>query len=425
MARVTVIGLGYVGLTTAVALAKLGHRVVGNDVSEKRLSELQSGSVSIMEPGLEDAMRQATASFNLSFQIQLSVAVADSDFVFVCVPTPLGNSGEIVIDAVLEVVHELGVSLKPDSVLVIKSTLPAGGLKRISEVLETKGVAVCYNPEFLRQGSALIDFMAPERIVIGSDSDSAARKVAELYTKLPGETILTSGSSAELIKLASNSYLGLRLSFANEIAFVCESLGASFKDVSRGIGLDRRIGLEYFNPGPGWGGSCLPKDSSGLGYSAREIGATSLLIEASIESNRITKERVARRLSKLLGGDLIGKRIGVWGVSFKEGTGDLRGSPAIEIIEDLVALGALVSVYDPYVDISPSRDFHFESSAISAVQGADALVILSGWSEFRSIEPKRVHEVMRSSVIYDARGILDAESWRPEVEIFRVVGESA
>jgi UDPglucose 6-dehydrogenase len=425
MAQVTVIGLGYVGLTTAVGLANLGHFVVGHDVSEKRLFELQSGRISILEPGLEDALRQAKESVHLSFEASLSASVARADFIFVCVPTPQGVKGEIVLDSVLDVVLGLEKELKTNSVLIIKSTLPVGGINRISEIIQTKDFGICYNPEFLRQGSALNDFMYPERVVVGSDSEFDSKKVAGLYTGISAEILLTDPSSAELIKLASNSYLGMRLSFANEIAFMCEKLGASFRDVSRGMGLDPRIGLSYFSPGPGWGGSCLPKDSSGLSVIARELGAQSPLIEATIDSNHLTQKRVVDRMSNFLGGNLVGKRIGVWGVSFKAGTGDLRGSPAIEIIERLVALGALVSVYDPHVEVSPYKNINFRASAIAAVDGADALLVLSDWTEFRNLEPKRVHEVMHTSVVFDARRILDAESWKAEVDSFRVIGESA
>jgi UDPglucose 6-dehydrogenase len=423
MARVAVIGLGYVGITTAVALAKLGHSVVGHDVSDKLLSDIASGQNLILEPGLEEALCQSKESLKLEFQGSLSVAVANADFTFVCVPTPAGLQGEIVLDYVLEVARDLISGLEPNSVLVIKSTLPAGGLERISEAMGDRDFGLCYNPEFLRQGSALNDFMNPDRVVIGSDSELTNEKVAGLYSELAGEVVLTDASSAELIKLAANSYLAMRLSFANEVAFMCEKLGASFRDVSKGIGLDPRIRSGYFAPGPGWGGSCLPKDTSGLSFSSKEIGASSLLLEATIESNGIAKKRVVERLCQSLGGDLAGRQIGVWGISFKGGTGDLRGSPAIDIIRQLGSLGASVRAYDPYAKIDPSENLTFEDSAISAIDGADALVILSEWTEFKSIEPTLVHQIMRSSIIYDARGVLDASSWEGEVDMLMVVGE--
>jgi len=266
--------------------------------------------------------------------------------------------------------------------------------------------------------------LQPDRIVIGSSSEVLNIQVASLYSGVPGGVILTSASSAEVIKLASNAFLGMRLSFANEVAFICENTGASFAAVAKGMGLDPRIGLEYFAPGPGWGGSCLPKDASALEYSAIEAGASSDLIHATIESNRISKIRVVDRLRGMLGGSLENKKVAVWGVSFKSGTGDLRGSPAVDVVNILKSEGARLAIYDPSVKDSQELDTIFESSALSAVVNADALIVLSGWNEFKTINPRLVHDRMRSSIIYDSRGVLPIQEWEKCVDAIKVVGEA-
>lgn len=424
MSSVVVVGLGYVGLTTAVSMASLGHNVVGYDLDAAKVFELQSGVVSIMEPGLESAMRRVSKDGQLFFQSNLSLELGKIDFVFVCVPTPLGPSGQIHLGDVLSACLDVSQLLSTESILIIKSTLPVGGLQKVVGEIDKSDLNVCYNPEFLRQGSALNDFLYPNRIVIGSSSDSVSARVAALYSRVPGELLLTSPSSAEVIKLASNAFLAMRLSFANEIAYICEQTGASFAAVSKGMGLDPRIGLGYFSPGPGWGGACLPKDSSALGFSATAVGASSNLIQATIESNRVSKFRVVDRLQGMLGGNLVNKKIAVWGVSFKSGTGDLRGSPAVDIVNILRGEGARIAIYDPHVKESNEIDTHFESSALSAVVDADALIVLSEWDEFRAINPRLVHERMRSSIIYDSRGVLLIEEWIKYVDAIKVVGES-
>jgi UDPglucose 6-dehydrogenase len=424
MSTVFVVGLGYVGLTTAVSMASLGHNVIGYDLDEARVLELQNGVVSIMEPGLEVAMRRLSKAGKIVFQSHLPIELGKIDFVFVCVPTPSGPSGQIVLNNVLSACLSVSEVLKAESILIIKSTLPVGGLQEIVREIDKSGLNVCYNPEFLRQGSALNDFLHPDRIVIGSSSEDLSARVAALYSGVPGEIILTSASSAEVIKLASNAFLGMRLSFANEIAYICEKTGASFAAVSKGMGLDPRIGPGYFTPGPGWGGSCLPKDTSSLEFSANEADASSGLIHSIIESNRISKIRVVDRLRRMLGGSLVNKKVAVWGVSFKAGTDDLRGSPAIDVVEILQREEAQLAIYDPYVKNAEVFEKFFKSSALSAVLGADALVVLSDWNEFKTINPKLVHQAMRSSIVYDSRGVLSSREWEKYVDAFEVVGEA-
>jgi UDPglucose 6-dehydrogenase len=317
------------------------------------------------------------------------------------------------------------ISLQADqgTTIVIKSTLPVGGLLQAKQAADNHEIRISYNPEFLRQGSSFEDFLTPTRIVIGAEETQVQESVASLYEGFPGEMILTNGAGAELIKLASNAYLATRLSFANDLALLCEKAGASFSDVSLGTGLDPRIGLGYFTPGPGWGGSCLPKDSSGLVRSAESLGVEMPVVSGAIDSNARSKEAVVQRVKAMLDGQLQGRRIAVWGVSFKPDTADLRGSPAVEIVSNLKRQGASVIAYDPGVKISDNPDIVFAESALSAVEGADALVVLTGWQEFREVSADAVNQAMTSSLVLDCRSTLDSNLWNLTVDLFQVLGE--
>ena len=423
MAKIAVIGLGYVGLTTAVAWAKLGHTVAGHDISVEKLLLLKSGFIPIAEPGLEESMRDATASGLLSFERDLGSALFGADFVFVCVPTPSGLNGEINLSMVLDACRLISLQADQGTTIVIKSTLPVGGLLQAKQAADNHEIRISYNPEFLRQGSSFEDFLTPTRIVIGAEETQVQESVASLYEGFPGEMILTNGAGAELIKLASNAYLATRLSFANDLALLCEKAGASFSDVSLGTGLDPRIGLGYFTPGPGWGGSCLPKDSSGLVRSAESLGVDMPVVSGAIDSNARSKEAVVQRVKAMLDGQLQGRRIAVWGVSFKPDTADLRGSPAVEIVSSLNRQGASVIAYDPGVKISDNPDIVFAESALSAVERADALVVLTGWQEFSQVSADLVHQAMTSSLVLDCRGTLEPDLWNQSVDLFQVLGE--
>ena len=423
MAKIAVIGLGYVGLTTAVAWAKLGHTVAGHDISAEKLLLLKSGFIPIAEPGLEESMRSAVASGQLCFDRDLGTALSGADFVFVCVPTPSGLDGEINLSMVLDACRLISLQADKGTTIVIKSTLPVGGLLQAKKAADNQEIRISYNPEFLRQGSSFEDFLRPTRIVIGAEETEVQESVASLYEGFPGEIILTNGAGAELIKLASNAYLATRLSFANDLALLCEKAGASFSEVSLGTGLDPRIGLGYFTPGPGWGGSCLPKDSSGLVISAQSLGVDMPVVSGAIESNARSKEAVVQRVKAMLAGELEGKRIAVWGVSFKPDTADLRGSPAVEIVSSLKRQGASVIAYDPGVKISDNPDIVFAESALSAVEGADALVVLTGWEEFSQVSADSVHLAMTSSFVLDCRGTLESNLWNQSVDLFQVLGE--
>jgi UDPglucose 6-dehydrogenase len=368
-------------------------------------------------------MRNASASGHLSFDRDLGSALAGADFVFVCVPTPSGLDGEINLSMVLDACRLISLQADPGTTVVIKSTLPVGGLLQAKKAADNQEIRISYNPEFLRQGSSFEDFLRPTRIVIGAEETEVQESVASLYEGFPGEMILTNGAGAELIKLASNAYLATRLSFANDLALLCERAGASFSEVSLGTGLDPRIGLGYFTPGPGWGGSCLPKDSSGLVKSAESLGVEMPVVSGAIDSNARSKEAVVQRVKAMLAGELEGKRIAVWGVSFKPDTADLRGSPAVDIVSSLKRQGASVIAYDPGVKISDNPDILFAESALIAVEGADALVVLTGWEEFSQVSADSVHLAMTRSLVLDCKGILESNLWSQRVDWFQVLGE--
>lgn len=425
MPFIAVLGLGYVGLSTAAAWASLGYHVVGHDVDEGRVVGLKKGIMPFEEANLEAAIRDSVSLGNLRFDSALDSSIRDAEFVFICVPTPAGQSGEIKLDAVIEVCKELASKLSNSATIVVKSTLPLGGLSRAETLLAPNGIEVVYNPEFLRQGSALADFLAPDRIVIGSKSKALSKRVSVLFDGIPGERILTDGPSAELIKLASNSYLAMRLSFANEMAALSEGAGASFAAVARGMGLDSRIGLSYFKPGPGWGGSCLPKDCSGLNHSAALLGIPTPLLSSIPGSNLVSKTRVIEVIREMLGGQIRGKTVAIWGVAFKAGTDDMRGSPSLEIIDSLESQGATVKAYEPSFSVTNESSALYSSSALDAVSGADALAVLSESDEFKSVPAEKVHELMRSSQIFDVRGVLDRPTWSRVVSKIRVIGEAA
>lgn len=425
MPLIAVLGLGYVGLSTAAAWASLGYHVVGHDVDEGRVMGLKKGIMPFEEANLETAIRDSVSLGNLRFDSALDSSIRDAEFVFICVPTPAGHSGEIKLDAVIGVCKELASKLSNSATIVIKSTLPLGGLSKAETLLAPYGIEVVYNPEFLRQGSALADFLGPERIVIGSKSKALSERVSMLFDEIPGERVLTDGPSAELIKLASNSYLAMRLSFANEMAALSEGAGASFAAVARGIGLDSRIGLSYFKPGPGWGGSCLPKDCSGLNHSAALLGISTPLLSSIAGSNLVSKMRVVDVIREMLGGQIEGKTIALWGVVFKAGTDDMRGSSALEIIRSLESQGATLKVYEPSFSISTSSSALYSLSALDAVSGADALLVLSDSEEVRFVPAQKVHELMRSSQVFDVRGVLDHPTWNRFVNNMRVIGEAA
>lgn len=423
MAKIAVIGLGYVGITTSVGLAKLGHEVVGFDIDADRVKALSLGQPPIHEEGLEGELKNLLTSENLLFTPEIkSVSEFQAEFFFVCVPTPQDASGAANLSFVLSVAKDLAKIAAPDSVVVLKSTVPVGSGDRVKQTLNRGDVHVASNPEFLREGTALQDFMKPDRIVAGSKDPSVAIRILDLYKSLEAKKIATTVESAELVKYSANAYLAMRLSFVNDIAALCERIGADVDDVMAGLGSDSRIGPSFLSPGPGWGGSCFPKDTRALISVASDFGIDLPLIDAALDSNEAAFGRVVESIRALAGGELEGKVIAVWGVAFKANTDDVRDSPALHVINRLLDRGCEVRVFDP-VAAAPSRSglTQFET-ALEAAEGADVLTVLTEWSQFSGEEPKAVAKTMKGSAVLDTRRVLPMDAWKRHFTSFKALG---
>ena len=418
MSKIAVIGTGYVGLTTSIGLANLGHAVIGYDIDSNKVDSLKAGKLSIHEPGLGIILDKVLKSGNLTATSDLSEAVSDSEFIFTCVPTPQDEDGSADLSYVLGASQAMKDLLNPGAILITKSTVPVGSATRIEAAINRSDVHVVSNPEFLREGVAVYDFENPDRIVVGARSTEIAQKVMDLYAKVECPKLLTSQPAAELIKYASNSFLAIKLSFVNDVAALCEMAGANAQDVLYGMGLDTRIGNRYLEPGPGWGGSCFPKDTRALASIADSFGIQIPLIAAAIASNETAHKRVADRVMNALGGSLTGKTIAVLGLTFKAETDDIRESPAIAVIERLIGRGGKVVAYDPLVEKYTLTGLALANSPVAAATGADALVVLTEWPEFKEISSKEILEVMAGNVVVDTRNILKVESWQKSGAVF-------
>lgn len=424
MSVVGVIGLGYVGITTAVGMARLGHQVIGYDIKHDRVRTLSTGKAPIYETGLEDELRDLLKSGKLRFTGSMQELASDvPEFFFVCVPTPQDASGAANLVHVLESVKELSAIAPSGSVVVLKSTVPVGSGERVTKTLARDDVFVASNPEFLREGQALHDFMNPDRIVAGAASVEVAERVLALYEGIETRKISASIESAELVKYSTNAYLAMRLSFVNDLAALCEQVGADIDDVVQGLGSDSRIGPSFLAPGPGWGGSCFPKDTRALVSVASDFGVDLPLMDASLESNEASLSRVVGTLKELCGGGLEGKVIAVWGLAFKAGTDDIRDSPAVNIVKRLIERGAQVKAYDPVATGPNISGFTQFPTALDASTGADVLAVLTEWPEFAEVPPKQVADVMNSTIVFDARRVLP-KTWNEFFHPMRVIGGS-
>lgn len=410
--RVAVLGTGYVGLTTACCLAELGHEVVGYDVDPDRLASIEGGQVPFHEPSL-DVLLARHRGVNLRCTSSLAEA-ASADLVFICVGTPPGRDGAPDLTALSILVQDLGQALGDPKTIITKSTVPVGTNRWIaSQLMQTHPeIQVVSNPEFLREGSAVVDFFQPDRIIIGGDMP-AVGQVAHLYQSIDAPLLITSWEAAELAKYATNAYLATRVAFVNELARLCAAVGVDVDDVAMGAGLDRRIGTHYLQPGPGYGGSCLPKDVAALLWQARRLGVEMDLLEAAQRSNRRQRRWLVSQVRKELG-ELEGKSIAVWGLSFKAGTGDLRGAAALTVIPALCRQGAEVKAHDPMAGSEAAERYARQGirrvkicdDPWAAAAGADALLILTEWPEYQ-VEVERLIPHMRGRLIIDARNLLD------------------
>ena len=407
-ARVAVVGAGYVGLTTAACLAHLGHDVTCADVDAAKVASLSDGLIPIHEEGLAELVREGIGAERLRFVVGAAKAVAGAGFVFLCVPTPQGPDGAADMSYVEAVAVEIGPLLEHDAIVVNKSTVPVGSTRVVERALGRPGVAVVSNPEFLREGSAVSDFLHPDRIVIGADEQSAAISLVELFGSIRSPVVVTDPPTAETIKYASNAFLATKVSFANAIANVCEAVGANVREVVLGMGYDRRIGSEFLRPGPGWGGSCFPKDSAALVRIAEDAGYDFGLLKGVIAVNEEQRSRVVAKAVRMAGGSVKDKVVALWGLTFKARTDDLRDSPALDIAGRLAARGARVRAYDPTVG-RPLEDLDLEvcTDPYAACENAHVLVLATERDELRWLDFAKVGELMAARAVVDARNLLE------------------
>jgi UDPglucose 6-dehydrogenase len=414
---VAVIGAGYVGLPTAATLAHFGHRVVLAEREPKRLSALRSGRMPIVEVGLDDLVAGAVGAGNLRFVESAVEAVAGAEFVFLCVPTPQSADGSADLSHVEAAAKEIGTQLEPGAIVVNKSTVPTGSTTMVEQVIGRPDISVVSNPEFLREGTAVVDSLNPDRIVVGADDPQSAARVGELFASTGAPLIVTDATTSETIKYASNAFLATKLSFVNALAGLCEEVGADARDVLLGLGYDKRIGFEFLRPGPGWGGSCLPKDTRALLHIAREAGYDFSLLAGAIASNDEQLDRVVAKVEAACGGSADGAVVAVWGLTFKANTDDRRDSPSLQISHRLAGLGAVVQAFDPTVDAAAEvpddlAGLTLRADPYDAVAGARALVVLTEWDEFRWLDFARVLAAMAQPQIIDARNLLDPAAVR-------------
>lgn len=407
--RVGVVGAGYVGLTSAVCLAERGHDTVCVDVDDIRVRRLAAGVASIDEPDLPDLLEQGLRTHTLHFTTRYA-ALADRDVVFVCVSTPSMADGSADLRAVDAVVGELASVLRAGAVVALKSTVPVGTTRRVGERLRDNGIRVLSSPEFLRESHAIGDFRHPDRILIGSDDDAAATVVASLYP--PGRVLRMSPESAEVAKYASNAFLAVKISYTNSLARLCAHVGADIADVTRCMGADIRIGAHFLQPGPGWGGSCLPKDTAALLDTGRRYGVVLPEVEAARTTNAAQAVRIADAVARRIVAPLAAARVTALGVTFKAGTSDVRDSPALTVCAELTARGAQLTAYDPRLaeidaDILRGAAIMGVDDPYLATKGADAVVVLTEWPHFRDLDWARIAEQAPGAVIVDTRNLLD------------------
>ena len=409
--QVAIIGAGYVGLVTGGGLASLGHRVRLGEADPDRVARLEAGDVPIFEKGLPDLLSRGSERELISYHTSNIEAVVGAELVFLCLPTPAGDDGRADLGLINAVVDELANEVADDAIFVIKSTVPPGTVAGLRKRLADLGSSarIVSHPEFLREGKALDDFMKPDRIVVGAYDDEDAEAIAGLYESLDANVVRTDPTSAEMIKYASNSYLAARLTFVNTLANVCEAVGADVIDVISGMGMDHRIGPHFLQPGPGYGGSCFPKDTAALIGVAEDAGYDFELLRAVIEADHEQRRRIAEKVRQAAGGGLRGRRVAMWGVTFKAGTDDVRESPALRIAELLEEDGAEVVAYDPE---GTTDQVTMVAGPIEATRDADVLFVATEWPEFLTVDMTEVAEAMKGYRVVDSRNLLDPTAVR-------------
>ncbi|MEN0653323.1 MULTISPECIES: UDP-glucose dehydrogenase family protein [Hyphobacterium] len=418
--RVAIIGTGYVGLVSGACFADFGHHVTCVDKNEEKVAMLRGGGIPIYEPGLDLLVQRTVREERLEFETDLSDAVKHADVVFIAVGTPSRRGdGHADLSYVYAAAEEIASVMDGYTVIVNKSTVPVGTGDEVERIIRERrpdgDFSVVSNPEFLREGAAIDDFKRPDRVVVGTEDDRAQAVMKELYRPLYlNETplLFTGRRTSELIKYAANAFLAMKITFINEMADLCEEVGANVQEVARGVGLDKRIGSKFLNAGPGYGGSCFPKDTLALTKTAKEAGTPLKLVETTVDVNNTRKRAMADKVVRALGGNAEGKTIAVLGLTFKPNTDDMRDAPSLDIIPALQAAGAKIRAYDPAGIVEAERlmrDVEFCSGPYLCAEGVDALVIITEWNEFRALDLDRLGEHMKSKVVVDLRNI-----YRPE-----------
>src|SRR6476620_686526 len=415
--RIAMIGTGYVGLVSGACFADFGHQVCCIDKDEAKIDGLNNGKMPIWEPGLEGLVKSNADRGRLTFTKDLIAGVQGAEAVFIAVGTPARRGdGHADLTFVFQAVRELAKVIEPGTVVVTKSTLPVGTGDEIEKILREEGVtkvSVASNQEFLREGAAIADFKHPDRIVVGAEDDRAQEVLRAIYRPLflnRAPILITWRRTAELTKYAANAFLAVKISFINEIADLCEAVDADVQDVARGIGLDNRIGAKFLHAGPGYGGSCFPKDTLALLQTADAAGVDQRIVRTTVAVNDDRKASMVERVARALGGQLKGKRVGVLGLAFKPNTDDMREAPSIPIVKALVERGASVAAFDPVAREQAEKvlsGIEFADDAYAAADGADALVIVTEWDEFRALDLDRVAAALRGKILVDLRNVYD------------------
>lgn len=418
--KITMIGSGYVGLVSGVCFAEFGHDVICMDLNADKIEGLKKGIIPIFEPGLEEMTLDNVKAGRLTFTTDIKAAVAESDVVFIGVGTPTNKeTGHADLKYVYAAARDIAAAVEGFTVVVTKSTVPVGTGDEVERIIRETNpdadVAVVSNPEFLREGAAIKDFMIPNRIVVGIEDERARPVMTEVYRPLfinQSPLMFTTRRTSELIKYAANAFLALKITYINEMADLCEAVGANVQEVARGIGLDNRIGTKFLHAGPGYGGSCFPKDTLALVKTAQDFGAPIKLVEATVAVNDARKSKMTQKVVKALGGSVAGKTVAVLGLTFKPETDDMRDSPAITIVQELVAAGATVRAFDPE-GMENAREvlppITYCEGPYDAAAGADAVVVVTEWNEFRGMDLKRIKAAARGAVLVDLRNIYRRE----------------
>ncbi len=432
--NICIVGTGYVGLVTGACLAEFGNIVTCVDKDKDKIDLLNEGGIPIFEPGLEDVVHRNTKAGRLSFTTDLVSAIKESLVVFIAVGTPEGSDGRADIRFVCDVAKTVAENLNSYKVVVTKSTVPAGTGRKIRGIIEEHCTedhpfSVASNPEFLREGSAIEDFLRPNRVVLGAEDEMAAAILKDLYRPLyliETPIVSTDVITAELIKYASNAFLATKISYINEMADLCEAVGADIHVVARGMGLDRRIGPKFLHPGPGYGGSCFPKDTRAVVELANDQGVELRIVRSVIEVNNVRVDRMLEKITRELDGETAGKTIALLGLTFKPNTDDLRESPAMAIMDGLLEAGARVRAYDPAVikklAETPREGVSYCEDEYEAAEGADALVLATEWNQFRGLDLDRLKETLKSPVMVDLRNVYEPETVRSKGFRYASVG---